>query len=144
MTTKEWFSRGRRLDRRIKHLLQQRREEWDRVTSVTANLSGEVVDGTKDPHKLDHYAELDDMIGQEINELCRVKCELKAVIMQISDLRYRDVLDKRYVDSKSWELIAVEMNFDYYYVKGALHGKALAAASEFIKKEDLDGSRSED
>ena len=102
------------------------------MTSITPTLTADVVDGTKDPHKLDHYAVLDDMIGREMEELLRIKCELKEVIRQIEDLRFRDLLDKRYVSCKSWELIAVEMNYDYFYVKGALHGNALKAAEEYI------------
>lgn len=131
MTTKEWFSRCRRLDKRIESLQQQRRAEWERVTSITANLTGDVVDGTKDPHKFDRYAELDDMICAEIRELLGIKCEVKAVIKQIPDYRYRDVLDKRYIDMKSWEQIAVEMHYSYMQVC-RLHGVALKAAEEFI------------
>ena len=131
MTTKEWFSRCRRLDKRIESLQRQRREEWERVTSMTANLSGEVVDGTKDPHKLDRYAEFDSLIGAEIRELLDIKCEVKAVIVQIPDYRYRDVLDKRYIEMKSWEQIAVEMNYTYRRVT-QLHGEALKAAEDYI------------
>ena len=134
MTMKEWFSRCRRLDKLLDELQQQRREEWERVTSVTANLTADVVDGTKDPHKFDRYAELDDMIASEIRELLDIKCEVKAVIMQIPDYRYRDVLDKRYIDMKSWEQIAVEMNYTYRRVT-QLHGEALKAAEEYIENE---------
>lgn len=134
MTTKEWFSRCRRLDKRIESLQRQRREEWEKVTSMTANLSGEVVDGTKDPHKLDRYAEFDSLIGAEILELLEIKCEVKAVIVQIPDYRYRDVLDKRYIEMKSWEQIAVEMNYTYRRVT-QLHGEALKAAEEYLKEE---------
>lgn len=36
------------------------------------------------------------------------------------------LLHKRYLQSKSWEVIAVEMCFTYQYVSGKLHRKALA------------------
>ena len=135
MTSKEWFSRGRRLDKRIESLQRQRREEWERVTSITANLSGDVVDGTKDPHKMDRYVTLDDMIGREINELLRIKCEIKSVIVCLKDYRYRDVLDKRYIAGKSWKQIAVEMGYTYRRVT-QLHGEALKASEEVIPKQD--------
>ncbi len=136
MTTKEWFSRGRRLNQRIESLQLQRREEWDRVTSITPTLTADVVDGTKDPHKLDHYAVLDDMIGREMEELLRIKCEIKEVIVQVVDLRYRDVLDKRYCGCKTWEQIAVEMNYTYRRIT-QLHGEALKAAEEYIHDTSL-------
>lgn len=132
MTTKEWFSRGRQIDQRIEHLQQQRREEWERVTSTTPNLSGDIVDGTKDPHKLDRYVALDDMIGREIDDLLRIKCELKEVICRIADLRYRTVLEKRYIGCKTWEQIAVEMNYSYMHIC-RLHGEALREAEAYIK-----------
>jgi DNA-directed RNA polymerase specialized sigma subunit len=131
MTTKEWFSRCRRVDRRLNHLAEQRREEWDRITSITAKPSGDVVDGTKDPHKFDRYAELDSMIGEEIKELLDIKIEVKAVIHQLKDLRHRDILEKRYISMKSWEQIAVEMGYTYRRVT-QLHGEALKAAEEYI------------
>lgn len=133
MTTKEWFSRGRRIDRRIDSLQRQKREEWERITSVTARLDGFPVDGTKDPHKFDRYSELDDMIGAEIRDLLDIKCEIKAVIQSIKDYRYRDVLDKRYVSGRSWEQIAVEMNYSYMQVC-RLHGEALKAAEPIVKE----------
>ncbi len=131
MTAKEWFSRCLRLDRRIQSLQQQRQEEWDKLTSTTPNLTADVVDGTKDPHKLDRYVELNDMIGAEIRELLDIKCEVKAVIRQIPDSRYRDVLDKRYIGNKTWEQIAVEMHYSYMHIC-RLHGEALKAAEEVI------------
>lgn len=131
MTTKEWFSRCRRLDKRIESLQQQRREEYERITSVTANLNAEVVDGTKDPHKFDRYAVLDDMIASEIRELLDIKCEVKAVIQKVPDYRYRDVLEKRYISGETWEQIAVEMNYSYMHIC-RLHGEALKAAEEVI------------
>jgi hypothetical protein len=42
----------------------------------------------------------------------------------MSDYRYIDVLYKRYIECKRFELIAVEMNYDYDYVR-KLHVKAL-------------------
>ena len=41
---------------------------------------------------------------------------------------------KRYVDIKTWEQIAVEMNYGWTQVHN-LHGSALGAASELIPKE---------
>jgi oligopeptide transport system permease protein len=82
LTTKEWFNRGRRVNQRIEILQKQRREEYERITSITARLDGDVVDGTKDPHKFDRYTELDDMIGTEIRALLGIKCEIKAVIAE--------------------------------------------------------------
>lgn len=137
MTTKEWFNRGRRVNQRIEILQKQRREEYERITSITARLGAEVVDGTKDPHKFDRYTELDDMIGAEIREMLDIKCEIKAVIAKVDDMRYRSVLDLRYIGEKTWEQIAVDMHYGYAQVC-RLHGEALIAAAEFIRKDDIE------
>jgi len=123
--------RVRRSDRRIDSLLQRKQEEWERVTSITANLSGDVVDGTKDPHKYDGYVALIHQIDAETDALYDMKQEVNAVIQKIPDIRYRDVLDKRYIAGKTWEQIAVEMNYTYRRVT-QLHGEALKAAEEYI------------
>ena len=136
MTTKEWFSRGRRLDAHINSLLATRDKLKASAESITPNYDGIVVDGTKDPHKYDGLVQMEDMIDREVDRLYAVKQEILAVILKMKDNRYRDVLTKRYIDNKTWEQIAVEMNYDYFYVKGALHGEALKAAEEYIENDN--------
>lgn len=134
VTTKEWFSRGRRLDAHIDSLLRTRQKLRDDLTSTTARYTGDVVDGTRDPHKFDALVDLEDMIDREVDRLYAVKQEILAVALRVEDKASCDLLIKRYVDCKKWEHIAVEMNYDYFYVKGALHGKALKAAEPLVKE----------
>jgi len=131
LTTKEWFARGRRLDEHINSLLTTRDRLWDGLTSTTARYTGDVVDGTKDPHKYDGLVAMEDMIDREVNRLYDIKQEILSVILQLRDNRYRDVLMKRYVDIKTWEQIAVEMHYSYMQVC-RLHGEALKAAEPYI------------
>ena len=77
---------------------------------------------------------MEDMIDREVDRLYDIKQEILSVILQLRDNRYRDVLMKRYVDIKTWEQIAVEMNYGWTQVHN-LHGSALGAASELIPKE---------
>ena len=140
MTAKEWFARGRRLDMHIKSLQATREKLEASAQSTTSRYDGIVVDGTKDPHKFDALVQIEDMIGREEARLMEIKKEIFETICRMpsateDEKKYRDILMKRYVDCSRWEVIAVEMRFDYYYVKGALHGKALKAAEEFIPDE---------
>ena len=134
MTTKEWFSRGRRLDAHINSLLATRDKLKASAESITPNYDGIVVDGTKDPHKYDGLVQMEDMIDREVDRLYAVKQEILAVILKMKDNRYRDVLTKRYIDNKTWEQIAVEMNYSFRRVI-QLHGEALKAAEEYIPHE---------
>ena len=81
MTTKEWFSRGRRLDKHINSLLETRDRLYAQATSTTPRLSGEVVDGTRDPHKFDSLMVMEDMIDREIDKLYDIKQEILAVVL---------------------------------------------------------------
>ena len=135
MTTKEWFSRGRRLDAHIHSLLETRDKLWTDLTSTTARYTGDVVNGTKDPHKYDGLVALDAMIDGEIGKLFGIKQEILSVILQMQDVQYQDVLMKRYVDVKTWERIAVEMNYTYRRIT-QIHGAALAAAGPLIQNKE--------
>lgn len=131
MTIKEWFSRARRLDMHINSLLETRDKLRAGLMSTTPNYGGDIVDGTNDPHKYDGLVAMEDMIDREIDRLYDIKQEILAVVLQMQDTRYRDVLMKRYVDIDTWEQIAVEMNYTYRRVT-QLHGEALKAAEEYI------------
>lgn len=61
-------------------------------------------------------------------------------IYKLKEKKYIDVLTKRYVEFKSLEKIAVELNYNYDYIR-QLHKKALTefklSMIEFYKREDV-------
>ena len=128
------------MDQHITSLLATRDKLKASAESITPNYDGIVVDGTRDPHKYDGHVQMEDMIDREVDRLYAVKQEILAVILSMpseteGDKASRDLLTKRYVDCSKWENIAVEMRYDYDYVRGGLHGKALQAAAPYIPKE---------
>ncbi len=129
---KRWLMRGWKINGEIDGLITQKKEEWDRVTSITANLDWEAVDGTKDPHKLDRYASFDSLIIAKMDELYSVKAEIKEAIDKVEDRRYREVLRARYERNMTWEKIAVEMHYYYRYVR-KLDRKALEALGSILE-----------
>ena len=131
MTTKDWFSRGRRLDAHINTLLETIDREKQALLRMTANLSGVVVDGSRDPHRFDRLAILEDSINAEIDRLYEIKLEILDVIKRLDDMRYREVLTKYYINMKSFEQIAVDMNYSYVHIT-RLHGWALKAAEKVM------------
>lgn len=119
MTTKEakqWLWRARGIDREIESLMKTREKEYARLTSITSQLSGMTVSGTKDPHKYDNLAELDDTITRRISELEKTKAEILKEINRLDDQRYRLILKYYYVDCMTLEQIAVEMNYSFSHV----------------------------
>lgn len=133
MTIKQWLSRGRGVDQEIDALLKTRRETFDRLTSIAAQTTGDVVMASKDPHKYDRLVELNDLIDRRIDELVGIKAEILTAINQLEDWRHRAVLRSRYVDMKTWEQTAVDMHYSYMQVT-RIHGYALIALDELMGK----------
>ena len=129
MTAKAWLKRGWQLDREINSLLRTKQETRDRLTSVTAGYDGESVQGTRDPHKYDRLAELDEKIDQRIDQLIQVKGEIADAIAQVQDTRYRTLLTERYLCFRTWEQIAVDMNYSWKHIH-RIHGEALIELEE--------------
>ena len=133
MTAKEWLMRGWRIDREITALERTRRETWDRLTSTTPTYAGEAVQGESDPHKFDRLMKLDETIDRRIDQLIDTKQEIIDVIAQMPDSRYRTLLTERYTAFKTWEQIAVDMNYTWRWTM-KIHGQALLAIASIIEK----------
>ena len=131
MTAKDWLRRGWQIDQEINSLLRTKQETRDRLTSVTAGYDGESVQGTRDPHKYDRLAELDEKIDQRIDQLVAVKQEIMDAIAQVEDSRYRTLLTERYMEFRTWEQIAVDMNYTWRRVM-QLHGEALNSIGQVV------------
>ena len=117
MNIRQWLWRGRNIDREIRSLQDTQRKVHDGLTSITARLNGDTVSSTKDPHRFDKAAEIDNMIEQRVKELLEIKAEILAAIMKLNDYRYRMVLKDYYVDMMTLEQIAVNMHYSYQHIK---------------------------
>lgn len=131
MDVKRWLNRARNIDREIDHLIEQRSKEYERLLSITPNYSGDVITGTKDPHRYDRLTEYDMEINREIDRLADIKTEISKAISQLEDGRYREILRLRYLGGKTFEQIAVETHFSWRHVC-TLHGRALIALREVL------------
>lgn len=132
MTTKQWLMRAMNIDREIDSLLKARGELYDRVTKITQSYTGDVVQSTKDPHRFEKLAEYEIEIDLQIDHLIDVKREINAAINELHDWRLRTVMRERYLGSKTWEQIAVDMHFSYQHVC-RLHGRALIELGGILK-----------
>lgn len=131
MDVKRWLNRARNIDREIDHLIEQRSREYDRLLSITPNYSGDVISGTKDPHKFDRLTEYDIEINREIDRLVDIKTEISKAISQLEDGRYREILRLRYLGNLAFEEIAVKVRYSYKQTC-RLHGRALIALREVL------------
>lgn len=134
MTAKEWLMRAWKIDREINILLEAQKAAYDRLTGITAASDNTPVSGTKEPHRLDSYAELTDKIDRRIDELCAIKAEIMDVISLVKNNTQRTLLMNRYMQYKTWEQIAVDMNYSYQGVM-KIHSAALQSVKELLAKE---------
>ena len=103
------------------------------MTKITAQLNGESVSTSHDPHKFDELAELDCYIRQRVASSIVTKTEIMTAIDELEDWRYRDVLEYRYIMLYTWQGVADVMNFSRQHVT-RLHGEALIAIKPIIDK----------
>lgn len=120
MTTKEWLSRGWRIDREIKELEQAQQEALTLATRTTAGTDGERVDGTSGNSSeramvayADKTAEYAALIEEKIRELVSIKLEIIRAVKRVESEPLREILYKRHINNKYWEQIACEMGYSY-------------------------------
>ena len=131
MTAKQWLNRARRIDREIRTLEEVITSTRERLESITQSYSGDGAQSTKDPHKFDRLVELESLVNEKIDEQIQIKTEILEAISQIRDRRQRIVLTEYYLNMKTWEQVAVEINYSWRQVMN-IHGRALQEMQRII------------
>lgn len=132
MTAKEYLSQIRMMDLRIK----QKIDEAEDIKALAFNAGALSADGervqtspsgsSKQMNMIEKYIDMQEEINAEIDKFIDLKHKIINEIQALSDVRYVDILYRRYVACESFERIAVETGYDYYWVS-TLHGRALKA-----------------
>ena len=127
MTVKEWLNRGFKLNKEIEQLREAKEKAKNLACSVVSNLENERVQGTcgnPTEDKMVNYAEYSRLLYQRIDKLLEINKEIVSAISKVEDTTLRSLLTARYINFKTWEQIAVDMNYSYVHVL-RLHDKAL-------------------
>ncbi|MBQ6040027.1 MAG: hypothetical protein IJL32_04540 [Oscillospiraceae bacterium] len=69
-------------------------------------------------------------VSAEVAQLCRLETEIACTIDRMQE-PYRTLLYERYINGKTWEQIAVHMNYSYRRVT-QLHGVALRKINDLL------------
>lgn len=131
MTAKQYLRRVRRIDKEIEALLRLKQKTKDSLMSITQKYDGDGAQSTKDPHKFDRLAEIESLIDSKVDEQIDLKAEILKTIMQLEDRTYRILLMEYYVEMKTWEQVAVDMNYSWRQIMN-LHGYALREVQKII------------
>lgn len=128
MTAKEYFWRVRDAERDLKSLEQEYEQAKADILHLKAiQYDGDKVTGGKIGDLSDAIAAIEgyiERLNEQWDKLIALRKEAKVLIDQIADGRYREVLTRRYLQGQSLEKIAVDMRYNYRWIK-RLHGKAI-------------------
>lgn len=135
MTIKEWLNRAHQLDKEIKALLNERNSMFDKATGVNYDTKNEKVqtsirNTTED--RFVNYAAYSQLIDKRIDKLYAVKLEIISAINKVDDTILRTLLIEKYINFKTWERIASDMNYSYVHVVHNLHPKALNYIAKIV------------
>lgn len=131
MTTKQWLSRALRIDGEIYSLMETRDREKQKLTSITAKLTGDPVQTTHDPHKFDRLVELNAAIDKLIDNQLAIKTEIITAIGLLNKPIYRRILLLKYVDGMTLPAIAEAVHISQRHTE-RLHGRALVEMGAVI------------
>lgn len=130
MTAKEWLGRARKLRLRLSALEDSKQRAYARAVSSTAG-QGEHVSGGEPGDKLAAYAEVSLAADRQIEKLEQVRAEILQVIGQVEDNTLATLLTEYYVNDKTWEEVAVQMQYSWRWVR-RLHVRALEQVQEIL------------
>lgn len=136
MDTREYLQQVKTLTVKIEQRQCEVNELREAVMSVRSPASDKErvqSSGTNDTlsETVAKYIDMATDIEYMLCDLLCLKHKIIGEIHEINDPRYIEVLYKRYVELKKWELIALEMDYDYDYVR-ALDVKAVKLFGETI------------
>lgn len=136
MNAKEYLKQIRKSDR----LISNKQQELDVIRSKL-EYSGisyeEKVQCSIDPdsrvNSLLKVIEYEHEINKQIDELIQLKLEVMKVVDQVQDGELVDLLYQRYFQFKTFEEIAITMNYTWRWTM-QMHNKALKEVDKIINK----------
>ena len=138
MTAKEYLQQYKDAAERARSALEHLEELQSMATRVTPNYGGEgggqrQSGDAKLANAVDKIIEAKSRVSDELEMLIATEREVVMTIDSIADKTLSTLLYKRYVNCKTFELIAVEMNYSYVHIVHRLHPKALEAVKDVIE-----------
>lgn len=128
MTTKEFLNQAYRIDQRINSKLEQIISLHALATKATSTLSDMPVSKTESQSKMAEIiakiVDLEAEINRDIEKLVEIKQNIVSTIKKVQNPELQTLLELRYLCFRTWEQIAVEMNYDLSWVH-RLHNRAL-------------------
>lgn len=136
MDAKGYLESYRLIQTRINVLMAEVERLRAEAESVSINLDG-MPRGTATDDKLSRLvaemADLESTLTDELSGLYIRRMKIITLLGLMKNHKHQLLLQKRYIDCKSWEHIAVEMDISWRYCY-MLHGSALAEFEKILEK----------
>lgn len=133
MTTKDYLNQIGRLNRMINNKLSELAQLKNLSCSISAVQAGDRVQSTPNFDKIGtNYAKIDEMerkIDSLIDEYVNKRNTIIGQIDSMEDTNTYNILFARYIEQKTFEVIATEMTYSWRQII-RLHGKALQQFEE--------------
>ena len=138
MNAKEFLRQIKKLDRLIENKLIEIQQWKDIANNTTANLTGERVQSSSNPHKIadaiGRYIDLEREINQDIDKLVDTKKDVIGVIEQLNATEY-DIMHKIYVQYLTFDEVAYACKHSKSWAT-TIHGRALAHVQAILDKRE--------
>ena len=119
MTPKQYLSQALSADKAINRKIDRLADHYAACTKSTSLLTLTPGGGHDDrvfEHRMEKYLLLRDEINADIDRLVDLKTEIMKVIDAVPDEDDRCVLEKHFLQGKSYSVIGQEMKYDKDYV----------------------------
>ena len=121
MTAKEWIERGFKLNVEIEQL-KEARDRAEKMNDVCKK-------------SLPSYGEYSRMLFKRIDTLLNICREITEAVSLVDDAALRTLLTARYINFKTWEQVAEDMELDERWIY-RLRKKAMAELEKVLIKRD--------
>ena len=136
MESKEYLESYRRIAERLKVLMAEIERLRAEAESVSLNLDGMPHGKGKDDKTARlaiQLAEMETKLQGELSTLWSKRMEIINLLGKMQKRKHRTLLHKRYIECKSWEVIAYEMGISWRHCY-RLHGSALNEFNDIMNK----------
>ena len=120
---------------RIRKLEEQIQELDDLMSHITPEMSSDRVQSSHPPDKLGQLVakkvDLETQLMGEIDMALDAMNEIEAVIDQVPSVGYQMILQKKYIEGKTWEQVAEEVCYSSPWI-WVLHKRALAEVDKIL------------
>ena len=129
MTAKEYLEQYLDANREINAKLDEIQNWRELATKTTRTFEGDETETTAS--LVAKIVDQDREVDRQIDKLVEIRQEIETLIHSLQDHRYRDVLQLRYINGKTWREVAEQLHYSDRNIT-YLHEKALQILSVMI------------